>query len=347
METAPMSTHPLRTLLTRRRWLAAVVLSTALAACAPMPPAPAADPLPSWNAGPAKQRIIDFVRAVSTEGSKDYVAPAERIAVFDNDGTLWLEYPMYTQLLFVFDRIKALAPQHPEWKDKEPFKAVIEGDLRRAMTGGEKALVELLLAAQSGQSTEAFDAAVRRWIGKASDPRFKRPYETLSYQPMHEVLWYLRASGFQTFIVSGGSQEFMRAFAERVYGVPPERVIGTRQKLEFVVKGRTAELVMQPQIEHVNDKAGKPIAIETVIGRRPIAAFGNSDGDIPMLQFTTSGPGLRLGMLVHHDDAQREYAYDRGSAVGRLNEGLDLYKSWGWTLISMKNDWKTVFDPVK
>jgi phosphoserine phosphatase len=347
LELRPMNLHPLQTLFSRRRWLAAVALSATLAACAPMPPAEAVDPLPSWHAGPAKQRIIDFVRAVSTEGSKDFVAPAERIAVFDNDGTLWVEYPMYIQLVFVFDRIKALAPQHPEWKDREPFKAVIEGDPKRALAGGEKALVELLLAAQSGLGTDAFDAAVRRWIGQTKDPRFERPYETLTYQPMHEVLWYLRAHGFKTYIVSGGSQEFMRAFAERVYGVPPEQVIGTRQKLEFVVRGRSSELVMQPQIDHVNDKAGKPIGIETMIGRRPIAAFGNSDGDIPMLQFTASGPGLRLGMLVHHDDATREYAYDRTSSVGRLNEGLDLYRSWGWTLISMKNDWKSIFDPVK
>ena len=338
-----MELRPLLNLVSRRRWLAAVVLSTALAGCAPLPPAPSTDPLPSWNAGPAKQRIVDFVRAVSTEGSKDYVAPAERVAVFDNDGTLWLEYPMYTQLLFVFDRIKALAPKNPQWKDKEPFRSVIAGDIRGAMAGGEKALIELLLAAQSGQSTEVFDAEVRRWIGQAKDARFKRSYETLTYQPMHEVLRYLRDNGFRTYIVSGGSQEFMRAFADRVYGVPPEQVIGTRQKLVFEVRDRSTELVMQPQIEHVNDKAGKPIGIETAIGRRPIAAFGNSDGDIAMLQFTTSGPGLRLGMLVHHDDAQREHAYDRQSSVGRLDEGLNIYKSWGWTLISMKNDWKTVF----
>ena len=342
-----MNATPIATRMSRRRWLAAALLSVVLAACAPLPPGAAGtDPLPSWNAGPAKQRIIDFVRAVSTEGSKDYVAPAERVAVFDNDGTLWTEYPMYTQMLFVFDRIKALAPQHPQWQQQEPFKSALAGDLRGALAGGEQAIAQLVLAAQSGMSTEAFEGQVRRWIGQAQDARFKRPYETLSYQPMHEVLWYLRASGFTTYIVSGGSQAFMRAFADRVYGIPPERVIGTRQQLEFQVRGRNAELLLLPKVDFVNDGDNKPVAIDAGVGRRPIAAFGNSDGDVPMLQYTTSGPGLRLGMLVHHDDAQREYAYDRASAIGRLSQGLDLYKTWGWTLISMKNDWKTVFDPL-
>jgi len=333
------------TWITRRRWLAALGAAFSLAACAPMPGTPAADPLPSWNEGPAKQRIVDFVEAVGTEGGKDYVAPAERIAVFDNDGTLWLEYPMYTQVLFVFDRIKALAPQHPEWKDKEPFKSVIAGDIRAAMAGGEKALIELVLAAQAG-STGEFAAVVNDWMTKAQNPRFKRGYDSLTYQPMQELLRYLRANGFSTYISSGGSVEFMRPFTERVYGIPPEQVVGTRQKLLYEVKDPQGVLVMQPQIEHVNDGAGKPVGIEVLIGRRPIAAFGNSDGDLAMLQYTTTGPGLRLGMIVHHDDAVREHAYDRESPVGKLDKGLDQYRSAGWTLISMKNDWKTIFAPA-
>jgi len=307
----------------------------------------AADPLPSWNDGPTKARIVDFVKAVSTEGGKDYVAPADRIAVFDNDGTLWLEYPMYTQLKFVFDRIKALAPQHPEWRDKEPFKSVIAGDIRGAVASGSKGLFEMVLAAQSGIGTSQFGEVVNDWIAKAQDTRFKRTYDTLTYQPMQEVLNYMRANGFRTYIVSGGTVDFMRPFAERVYGIPPEQVVGTRQKLVYEVKDRQGVLTMQPQIDHVNDGPGKPVGIEVQIGRRPIAAFGNSDGDLPMIQYTTSGPGRRLGMIVHHDDAQREYAYDRGAPVGKLEKGLDQYRAAGWGLISMKNDWKVIFSPMK
>jgi phosphoglycolate phosphatase-like HAD superfamily hydrolase len=306
---------------------------------------PATDPLPSWNAGPAKQRIVDFVHAVTKQGGKDYVAPPERIAVFDNDGTLWLEYPLYTQVKFVFDRIRQLAPQHPEWKDKEPFRSAISGDIRGAMAGGEKAVLELVLAAQSGTNTRVFEGVVNDWMAKARDPRFQRGYDTLTYVPMQEVLRYLRANGFRTFISSGGSVEFMRAFTGRVYDIPPEQVVGTRQKLLYEVTDQRGELAMQPQIEHVNDGAGKPVGIEVMIGRRSIAAFGNSDGDLAMLQYTTTGPGARLGMIVHHDDAVREYAYDRDSSVGRLNKGLDEYQAAGWTLISMKNDWKVIFAP--
>ncbi|MBS0592264.1 MAG: haloacid dehalogenase-like hydrolase [Proteobacteria bacterium] len=334
--------------LTRRRWLAAIALSIALAACAPMSGAPpVADPLSSWNEGAAKQRIVAFVKAVSTEGSKDHVAPAERIAVFDNDGALWLEYPMYTQFRFVFDRIKALAPQHPQWQDQEPFRSVLADDMKGVMASGEKGLVELLLAAQSGTDIDQFGRAVNDWLAKTQDPRFKRGYDTLTYQPMLELLRYLRAHGFRTYISSGGSVEFMRPFTERVYGIPPEQVVGTRQKLLYEVKDGKGVLLMQPQIDHVNDGAGKPAGIETLIGRRPIAAFGNSDGDLAMLQYTTTGQGLRLGMIVHHDDAVREYAYDRESHVGRLDKGLDQYRAAGWTLISMKNDWKVVFASVK
>ena len=329
--------------VSRRRWLGIVVLSGLLTGCA----TPTSDPLPSWNEGANKQRIVDFVRSVSTEGGKDYVAPDARIAVFDNDGTLWLEYPLYTQFIFVLDRIKAMAPQHPEWKDKEPYKSVIAGDMKGVMASGEKGIFEMLLVAQSGMSTQDFEAVAGKWIATAQDPRFKRRYDTLVYQPMLEVLGYMRANGFRTFIVSGGSVEFMRAYTERVYGIPPEQVLGTRQKSAFEIKGTTPAIAMLPQIEFINDKAGKPENIEAVIGRRPIAAFGNSDGDFQMLQWTSTAPGRRLGMIVHHDDAVREYAYDRDSAIGRLAEGLDKYQAMGWGLISMKNDWKVIFPPLK
>jgi phosphoserine phosphatase len=342
-----MKINALPTGVSRRRWLAAALLSGVLAACAPLSgPATSGDPLPSWSDGANKQRIVAFVKTVTTEGGKDYVAPEERVAVFDNDGTLWLEYPMYTQVVFVFDRIRALAPQHPQWKDNEPFKSVIAGDIRGAMASGERGLFEMLLAAQSGMSPEAFDLQVRKWLAEAQDPRFKRRYDTLTYTPMLELLRFLRANGFKTYIVSGGTVEFMRAFAERTYGVPPEQVLGMRQKLAFEVTGQGSTVTMQPQVEFVNDKDGKPVNIAALIGRRPIAAFGNSDGDFQMLQWTSTGNGARLSMIVHHDDAAREYAYDRNSAVGRLSEGLDRYQAMGWGLISMKNDWKIIFPPL-
>jgi phosphoglycolate phosphatase-like HAD superfamily hydrolase len=342
-----MSLSSFRTLTTRRGWLAAVALSALLGACAPMVPAPGVDPLPSWNEGANKQRIVEFVRAVSTEGGKDFVPATERIAVFDNDGTLWLEYPLYTQVRFVFDRIRELAPQHPEWKDKEPYKSVIAGDIKGAMAGGSKGLFELVLAAQSGTTPAEFELIVRQWIQASKDPRFKRPYTELSYQPMQELLRYLRANGFKTYIVSGGTVDFMRAFTDPVYGIPSEQVIGTRQKFAFELKDGQPVVRMLPAIEFNDDKEGKPIAIAQIIGKRPIAAFGNSDGDFQMLQWTTAGAGKRLGMFVHHDDAAREYAYDRDSSIGTLANGLDQYQDRGWGLISMKNDWKVIFAPAK
>lgn len=334
--------------LTRRRWLGAIGASLVLAACAPMSTAPSgADPLPSWNDGANKQRIVEFVKAVTTEGGKDYVAPADRIAVFDNDGTLWAEHPMYFQLEFVIDRIRALAPQHPEWKTTEPFKSLLAGDMKGVMAAGEKGLIEMLLAAQSGSTPEEFERTVHQWLKTSRHARFKRPYNELTYQPMQELLRYLRANGFKTFIVSGGTVDFMRAFTEQAYGVPNEQVIGSRQKLEFVVKDGKPMVVMQPALEFNDDKDGKPVAIAQFIGKRPIAAFGNSDGDFQMLQWTTAGSGKRLGMFVHHDDAAREYAYDRDTPFGRLADGLDQYQAMGWGLISMKNDWKVVFPPPK
>jgi hypothetical protein len=333
----------------RRRWLAAAALSTLLAACAPMPGSTVgADPLPSWNAGTNKQRIVDFVKAVSTEGSKDFVPVAERIAVFDNDGTLWAEQPMYFQFFFAVDRVKTLVPQHPEWKDKEPFASLLKGDMKSALAGGEHAILEIVMATHVGMTTDEFAKLVGDWAATARHPTTKRLFTEMVYQPMLEVLAYLRANGFKTFIVSGGGIEFMRPWTERVYGIPPEQVVGSSIKTQFEMRGGKPVLMRLPQLNFIDDKEGKPVGINLHIGRRPIVAFGNSDGDFQMLQWTTTaGAGQRLGMLVHHDDAVREYAYDRNSSIGRLAQGLDQYQTMGWGLISMKNDWATIFSPQK
>jgi phosphoserine phosphatase len=328
--------------LSRRAMLqgAAYVLA-ALPLASPM--AAAGDPLPSWNAGPAKRAIVDFVTAVSTEGGPDHVAFADRIAVFDNDGTLWVEQPFYTQLAFALDRVKALAPQHPEWREREPFRAAIAGDIKALAASGEKGLVELLMATHAGMTTEEFAVTVREWLAAARHPRFDRPYTELIYQPMLELLLYLRANGFKTYIVSGGGIEFMRPWTEAVYGVPPEQVIGSSIKTKLEIRDGKPILVRLPEIDFIDDKAGKPVGINKFIGRRPIAAFGNSDGDLQMLQWTTSGPGRRFGLIVHHDDAEREYAYDRDSHVGRLDASLDAAPAAGWTVVSIKRDWKQIF----
>ena len=303
----------------------------------------AADPLPSWNNGKARQSIVDFVEKVTKPGSPDFVPAAERIATFDNDGTLWAEQPMYFQILFAFDRVKVLAPQHPEWKDKEPFASLLKGDLKGALAGGEKALMEIVGATHSGLTTEEFEKIVREWIATAKHPATKKPLTGMVYQPMLELLSYLRANGFKTFIVTGGGIEFMRVFAEQVYGIPPEQVIGSSGKLKFEMRDGKPVLVKLPAIDFIDDKDGKPIGIQTHIGRRPIAAFGNSDGDLQMLQWTAAGPGARLCLYVHHTDAAREFAYDRESHIGKLDKGLDEAAVKGWTVVSMKKDWKTVF----
>jgi phosphoserine phosphatase len=319
------------------------MLYALLAAAAGLAQAQSADPLASWNDGAAKARILAFVRAVTEPGGKEFVPAPERIAVFDNDGTLWSEQPMYFQLAFALDRVKALAPDHPEWKDKQPFKAALEGDMKTLAASGEKGLLRLVMATHAGMTPEAFRAVVLDWLATARHPRFQRPYTELVYAPMLELLAYLRANGFKTFIVSGGGIEFMRAFAETVYGVPPEQVVGSSVKTKYVVRDGVPMLVRQPAIDFIDDKAGKPVGILQHIGRRPIAAFGNSDGDFQMLQWTTAGAGARLGVLVHHDDAGREYAYDRKSPFGRLARGLDQGPELGWTLVSMKSDWKRVY----
>ena len=300
--------------------------------------------LPSWNEGPTKAAILDFVADVTTPGGPDFVPVTERIAVFDNDGTLWIEQPIYTQGVFAFDRLKALAPQHPEWKTQQPFKAALEGDRATLADAGERGLVALIMATHAGVTTDEFAAEVTDWLATAQHPRFQRPYLRLVYQPMVELLEYLRANGFKTFIVSGGGVDFMRPWAEGAYGVPPEQVVGSSIRTGFEFRDGKPVLVKLPEVEFVDDKAGKPVGIHRFIGRRPIAAFGNSDGDLEMLQWTTIGaPGRRFGLIVHHDDAEREYAYDRDSHVGRLDKALDAAPAAGWTVVSMKNDWRTVF----
>ncbi|NLS08281.1 haloacid dehalogenase-like hydrolase [Rhizobium sp. P32RR-XVIII] len=302
------------------------------------------DPLPSWNDTAPKAAIVAFVGKVTKEGSPEFVPVPERIAVFDNDGTLWVEHPMYTQLTFALDRVKALAPQHPEWKDTQPFKAVLEGDMKTLAASGEKGLLELVMVTHAGMTTSDFQKVVTDWLSTARDPRFKRPYTELVYQPMVELLAYLRANGFKTFIVSGGGVEFMRPWAEKAYGVPPEQVVGSSIKTEFRMQDDTPALYRLPEVNFIDDKAGKPVGINQEIGRRPIAAFGNSDGDLEMLQWTTMGGApARIGVLIHHTDADREYAYDRDTEFGRLDKALDAAAITGWTVVDMKSDWKEVF----
>jgi phosphoglycolate phosphatase-like HAD superfamily hydrolase len=305
------------------------------------------DGLPSWNDGAAKRRIMAFVGAVTDERGKDFVPLAERIAVFDNDGTLWGEQPMYFQLAFALDRVKQLAPKHPEWKEREPFKSALAGDMKGVAASGEKGLLELVAASHTGNTTEEFEAIVQAWLTEARHPTLGRPYTSLVYQPMLELLAYLRANGFKTFIVSGGGIEFLRAFAENVYGVPPEQVVGSNIKVKYESDAKKPALQRLPEINFIDDKAGKPVGIHYQIGRRPILAFGNSDGDFEMLEWTTTGPGARLGLIVHHDDAKREYAYDRDSHVGRLARALDEAPARGWAVVSMRGDWARVFAPLE
>jgi len=301
------------------------------------------DPLPSWNDGATKQAIVTFVARVTQQGGPDFVPPAERIATFDNDGTLWCEHPMYVQLVFALDRVKAMAPLHPEWKTTQPFKAALEGDMKTLAASGERGLVELIMASHAGMTAEEFTKIVTDWLATARDPRFKRPYTELVYQPMLELLAYLRANGFKTFIVSGGGIEFMRPWTERVYGIPPEQVVGSSIKTKFQMRDGRPELFRLAEMNFVDDRAGKPVGINEYIGRRPIAAFGNSDGDLEILQWTTMSGGVRLGLIVHHTDAEREYAYDRNTDFGRLDVALDAAAPNKWTVVSMKTDWKVIF----
>ncbi len=306
-------------------------------------PARNSDPLPSWNDGPAKKSIIAFVEKITKEGSPDFVPVPERTATFDNDGTLWCEKPMPVQLFFVIDRVKSLAPQHPEWKDKEPFASILKGDPKGLMAGGERGLVEALMSTHAGNTTDEFEKIVKDWIATAKHPKTGKLYTEMVYKPMLEVLAYLRANGFKTYIVSGGGIEFMRPWTERVYGIPPEQVVGSSVKTKFEMRDGTPVLVRLPEVNFNDDKGGKPVGIHEHIGRRPVMAFGNSDGDLQMLQWTAAGAGPRFCLYVHHDDAEREYAYDRTDHLAKLDKGWDEAKAKGWTVASMKSDWNRVF----
>jgi hypothetical protein len=332
-------------LMHRRSVLTGLLASAATAATlSAFPTLAQGDPLPSWNDGRARQAIVDFVAAVTREGSPNFVPVSQRVATFDNDGTLWCEQPMYVQLAFALDRVKALAPMHPEWKDKQPFKAVLDADMQALAEAGEHGLMELVMATHADTTTEDFARIVTDWLSVARHPRFKRTYTDLVYQPMLELLAYLRTNGFKVFIVSGGGIEFMRPWSERVYGVPPYEVIGSSIKTRFQMRGDVPVLFRLPEINFVDDGPGKPVGINEYIGERPIAAFGNSDGDLQMLQWTTmAGGGRRLGVIIHHTDAEREYTYDRKSTFGRLDKALDAASPMGWTVVDMKTDWKRIF----
>ncbi|MGH6762695.1 MAG: HAD family hydrolase [Phyllobacterium sp.] len=305
------------------------------------------DPLPSWNEGKAKSSIVDFVAKVTTDGSADFVKPEQRIAVFDNDGTLWSEQPVYFQLAFALDRIKAMAPDHPDWADKEPFRSILANDPKGIAAAGEKGLAEIIAQTHSGITTDEFSEIVSKWIEEARHPRFDQPYDQLIYQPQLELLNYLRANGFKTFIVSGGGVEFMRAFAERAYGIPPEQVIGSSGVTKFELRDGKPVLVKEPKIEFVDDGPGKPAGINRFIGRKPIFAFGNSDGDQQMLEWTAAGEGPRFMGLVHHTDADREWAYDRQSHIGKLDKALDEATQKNWTIVDMKADWLKIYPDQK
>jgi hypothetical protein len=307
----------------------------------------AADDLPSWNEGAPKQALLSFVEKVTKEGGPDFVPIEQRIATFDNDGTLWCEQPMYFQMLFAFDRIKVLAEKHPEWKNIEPYKFALQDDLQGLAATGEKGLLDIMGRTHTGMTTDEFHAIVKDWIKTARHPRFKRPYNECVYQPQLELLAYLRANGFTTFIVSGGGIEFMRPWVEPAYGIPPEQVVGSSGVVKFEIRDGKPVLIKEPKVEFIDDGPGKPVGINRFIGRRPILAFGNSDGDLQMLQYTAGGKGARLMLLVHHDDAEREYAYDRNSKVGRLDKALDEALKHKWIVVSMKRDWRTIFPPEK
>ncbi|WP_442893454.1 HAD family hydrolase [Bradyrhizobium sp.] len=329
-----------------RRAVRTMLLGTLLVALSATAGLAQSDPLPSWNDGPVKKSITDFVAKVTTQGGADFVPPAERIATFDNDGTLWCEQPYYSQVAFAIDRVKAMAPQHPEWRTQQPFKGLLENDMKTVAAMGQKGLLQIVAATHAGMTTEEFAKAVRDWIASARHPRFNRPYDALVYQPMLELLAYLRANGFKTFIVSGGGVEFMRPWVEKTYGIPPEQVVGSsgEVKLQYGAGGKP-ELMKLPKVEFIDDGPGKPVGINRFIGRRPVFAFGNSDGDLQMLQWTTADQGARFAGIVHHTDDVREYAYDRQSKVGKLDKALDAAKAAGWTVVDMKKDWKEVFPP--
>ncbi|MBK9623545.1 MAG: haloacid dehalogenase-like hydrolase [Rhodocyclaceae bacterium] len=328
----------------RVKFFASCLLLLTLASIAP---AYSADALPSWNEGATKQSIVSFVERVTTQSGKDYVAPAERIAVFDNDGTLWSEQPLYFQLFFTFERIRTLAPQHPEWQEKPAVKALLVGDMKAVMASSERDLFELVIMAHAGNTTEDFNKIVKDWVANSRHPKSKRPFTEMVFQPMLELMAYLRANGFKTYICSGGDLDFMRAFAERVYGIPPEQVIGSSFKYSLGSVADPLAIVIQPKLDVINDNDMKPVSIHRAIGRRPIFTFGNSDGDHAMLRWTAAGSGARFMGLVHHTDGEREVAYDRESKIGKLDKALDDALAKGWAVADVKRDWRAVFPPEK
>jgi hypothetical protein len=325
----------------RRRTIG--LLSGIFLASQALPALAQSDPLPSWNDGAPRRSILDFVARTTTEGGPDFVAVPERIAVFDNDGTLWTEQPFYFQAAFAFDRVKTLAPQHPEWKDEEPFKSVLAGDMAGVAATGERGLLEILAVTHAGMTTEQFTRTVEEWLATARHPRFNRPYTDLVFQPMLELMAFLRANQFKTFIVSGGGIEFMRTWAEKVYGTPPEQVVGSFGNVKFELRDGKPVLVKETAVDFIDDGSGKPVGINRFIGRRPFFAFGNSDGDQQMLEYTAGGDRLRFMGLVHHTDAEREFAYDRQSHIGRLDKALDEARQRNWTVVDMKADWKAIY----
>jgi phosphoglycolate phosphatase-like HAD superfamily hydrolase len=332
--------------ISRRGMLAAFIALPALPMVLPVAASAQAavdDPLPSWNETASKKAIVTFVDRVTKQGSPEFVPEAERIATFDNDGTLWAEQPMYFQLLFALDRVKLLAPQHPEWQTLEPFASLLKGDVKGALSGGEPALFQIVMATHTGMTSVEFDQIVRDWIATAKHPITGRLYTEMVYQPMLELVAYLRANGFKTFIVSGGGIDFMRPWTARVYGIPPEQVVGSSGKTKFEMRDTKPVLMRLPEVDFIDDGPGKPVGIHAHIGRRPIAAFGNSDGDLQMLEWAKGGSGVRFALIVHHTDAEREWAYDRKSSVGKLDKALDAAQAEGWTVVDMKNDWKKIF----
>ncbi|WP_226704161.1 HAD family hydrolase [Microbulbifer elongatus] len=305
--------------------------------------AAAADPLPSWNDGPTKEAIVGFVENVTKSGSPDFVPENQRIATFDNDGNLWSEQPVYFQLIYALDQVKKMAPEHPEWKTQEPFASILRGDTAKVMASGKEGLMKILAATHTNMTAEEFQANVADWLKTARHPKTNRPYNEMIYQPMLELLGYLRANGFKTFIVSGGGVDFMRVFAEQTYGIPPDQVVGSSLKAKYEVKNGKPVIIKLPEINLVDDKEGKPVGIHQYIGQRPIFASGNSDGDYQMLEWTTAGEGPRFGLILHHTDGKREWAYDRDSHIGQLNKGLDDASKKGWVVIDMQKDWKVVY----
>lgn len=326
-----------------RNFLFAILLLAFSCSPKPKPEATNTDPLPSWNEGKTKSSITSFVGSVTTSGSPDFIPIEDRIATFDNDGTLWAEQPMYFQLIFAIDRVKELAPEHPEWNDQEPFKSLLNDDMQGVMASGVPGLLKIVMETHAGNTTDEFEQIVKDWASTAKHPTLNRPFTDLVYQPMLELLEYLRANGFKTYIVSGGGVDFMRALVTEVYDIPAEQIIGSTIKTEFEYNDGKPTITRLPEIDFIDDKEGKPLNIEKIIGKKPIFGAGNSDGDLAMLQWIASGSDKSFLLYVHHTDSIREWAYDRNSHIGKLDKGLDQATREGWTVIDMQKDWKVIY----